>query len=49
MGAVNLDKMVEKNKDLLECERCKIEIWKCERRMRREREVRLQKKRPEAL
>jgi len=24
MGAVNLDKMVEKNRDLLECERCKI-------------------------
>jgi hypothetical protein len=24
MGAVNLDKMVEKNEDLLECERCKI-------------------------
>jgi hypothetical protein len=23
MGAVNLDKMVEKNKDLLECEMCK--------------------------
>jgi hypothetical protein len=31
MGAVNLDKMVEKNEDLLECERCKIEIWKYER------------------
>jgi hypothetical protein len=24
MGAVNLDKMVDKNEDLLECERCKI-------------------------
>jgi hypothetical protein len=24
MGAVNLDKMVEKNRDLLECERCQI-------------------------
>jgi hypothetical protein len=31
MGAVNLDKMVEKNGDLLKCERCKMEIWKCER------------------
>jgi hypothetical protein len=24
MGAVNLDKMVDKNEDLLECERCKM-------------------------
>jgi hypothetical protein len=24
MGAVNLDKMVEKNRDFLECERCQI-------------------------
>jgi hypothetical protein len=24
MGAVNLDKIVDKNEDLLECERCKI-------------------------
>jgi hypothetical protein len=23
MGAINLDKMVERNGDLLECERCK--------------------------
>jgi hypothetical protein len=31
MGVVNLDKMVKKNEDLLECERCKMDIWKCER------------------
>jgi hypothetical protein len=38
MGTVNLDKMVEKNRDLLECERCQIFV---NVRRRRENEMQL--------
>jgi hypothetical protein len=50
MGAVNLDKMVEKNEYLLECERYKIEIWKCEREENEKgKRGRAAENRPEAL